>query len=175
MNARFGSAGPWGLTLLAAAGLVGVILASHGWEHRVAAGAVGSLGGGSGAAHVAPAPSASAPPKAGPTANASAGGPGALLASQPFAPYSFVIWPGTPSVAAKAALTGLSVSVHRQASGLSITAGVNGQTAGPAHLYPKGVRVYVVEATMGDDSGNSDYNLGDDGIVVTDAQGRIIS
>jgi hypothetical protein len=28
---------------------------------------------------------------------------------------------------------------------------------------------------MGDDSGSSDYNLGDDGVVVTDSRGRIIS
>jgi hypothetical protein len=41
-------------------------------------------------------------------------------------------------------------------------------------LYPLGARVYVVEASLGDDSGNSDYNLGDDGIIVTDAHGRIV-
>jgi hypothetical protein len=35
------------------------------------------------------------------------------------------------------------------------------------------VRPFVV-ASLGDDSGNSDYSLGDDGLVVTDAQGRII-
>jgi hypothetical protein len=34
--------------------------------------------------------------------------------------------------------------------------------------------VYVVESSPGDDSGSSDYNLGDDGLVVTDAQGRIV-
>jgi hypothetical protein len=34
--------------------------------------------------------------------------------------------------------------------------------------------VYVVEASLGDEAGNSDYNLGDDGVVVTDAQGRIV-
>jgi hypothetical protein len=34
--------------------------------------------------------------------------------------------------------------------------------------------VYVVEASMGDDSGNSDYNLGDDGLIVTDAAGRVV-
>jgi len=78
-------------------------------------------------------------------------------------------------VAAKAALTGLSVNVHRLTSGLSVTAAVNGQQSGPAHFYLHGVRVYVLEAAMGDDSGSSDYNLGDDGLVVTDAQGRIIS
>jgi hypothetical protein len=34
--------------------------------------------------------------------------------------------------------------------------------------------VYVVEASLGDEAGNSDYNLGDDGVVVTDPQGRIV-
>jgi hypothetical protein len=57
---------------------------------------------------------------------------------------------------------------------LSVIATVNGQQGSP-HYYPLGEHVYVVEATMGDDSGNSDYNLGDDGLVVTDAQGRIVS
>jgi hypothetical protein len=64
--------------------------------------------------------------------------------------------------------------VHQQTTGLSITAGVNGQQAGQAHFYPHGAHVYVVEAAMGDDSGSSDYNLGDDGLVVTDSLGRIV-
>jgi len=55
-----------------------------------------------------------------------------------------------------------------------VTAGVAGQPPPPARLYPTGAAVYVVEAAMGDDSGNTDYNLGDDGLVVTDAQGRIL-
>jgi hypothetical protein len=55
-----------------------------------------------------------------------------------------------------------------------VAAAVRGQGAPASHLYPGGVRVYVVEASMGDDSGNLDYNLGDDGLVVTDAGGRII-
>jgi hypothetical protein len=84
------------------------------------------------------------------------------------------VWPGTPTAAAEAALTGLSVTVHSQTGGLSVSAGVNGQAAGAPHVYPGGTRVYVVEASMGDDSGASDYNLGDDGLVVTDAQGRIV-
>jgi hypothetical protein len=32
----------------------------------------------------------------------------------------------------------------------------------------------VLEASLGDDSGNSDFNLGDDGLVVTDSSGRIL-
>jgi hypothetical protein len=34
--------------------------------------------------------------------------------------------------------------------------------------------VYVIEASMGDEAGSADYNLGDDGLVVTDAHGRIV-
>ena len=70
-------------------------------------------------------------------------------------------------------MTGLSISVHRTGSGISVKAGVSGQP-GADHAYAKGARVYVVEASMGDEAGNSDYNLGDDGVVVTDAQGRIL-
>jgi len=183
MRLRFGSLGPQALTLLAVTGAFGVVLALHGWAHHTAGGALGSLGAGSAASVAAPSTSAqsaassSAAATAGPSAlaGAAARAPGPLLKSQPFAQYAFAIWPGTPGGAAKAALTGLSVSVRHQTSGLSITAAVNGQSAGPAHFYPNGARVYVVEAAMGDDSGSSDYNLGDDGIVVTDAQGRIVS
>jgi hypothetical protein len=181
MNIRFGPIGPRGLALLAAAGIVGLILGAHGWAHRAGGGALGSLNSRPASAQVTPTttPSSSARPTAGPTAgpgaSAQPGAPGPTLASQSFAQYAFAIWPGTPSAAAKAALTGLSVNVHQQPTGLSITAGVNGQQAGQPRFYLHGVHVYVVEASMGDDSGSSEYNLGDDGLVVTDSHGRIIS
>lgn len=184
MKTRYGGVGPRGIALLAVTGVVGLLLAVHGWAGHYASGAVSALVTGqpparqSGQAPPAPtpAPSTSAPtagPRAHPGAPATTRGP--LLKSQPFAQYAFGIWPGAPSGAAKAALAGLSVSVRRQGAGLSVSAAVNGQQPGAAHFYPGGARVYVVEAAMGDDSGSSDYNLGDDGIVVTDAQGRIVS
>ena len=71
-------------------------------------------------------------------------------------------------------MTGLSISVHRTASGISVSAGVNGQPRPAAHTYRRGARVYVVEASLGDEAGHSDYNLGDDAVVVTDAHGRIV-
>jgi hypothetical protein len=71
-------------------------------------------------------------------------------------------------------MTGLSVSVHRTSSGIAVRAGVSGRPRGAAHGYPGGARVYVVEASLGDEAGHSDYNLGDDGVVVTDAHGRIL-
>jgi len=96
-----------------------------------------------------------------------------MLASESFASYSYPVWPGTPSAAARTAMTGLTISVRRSGSGISVTAGASGHR-GTAHTYPRGARVYVVEASMGDEAGSSDYNLGDDGVVVTDAQGRIV-
>jgi hypothetical protein len=71
-------------------------------------------------------------------------------------------------------MTGLSISVRKRGNGLLVTAGLVGQAARQPKFYPGGKDVYVVEATMGDDSGNTDYNLGDDGVVVTSAAGRIL-
>ena len=138
----------------------------HGWSSRQSVPPPGALGG---------AGASSATPTS-PSGSGSAGRPagaGPLLASQSYAPYSYLVWPGAPSAAAKTAMTGLSISVRRTGSGISVTAGVSGQPGAP-HAYPGGARVYVVEASMGDEAGNSDYNLGDDGVVVTDAQGRIM-
>ena len=71
-------------------------------------------------------------------------------------------------------MAGLAIAVRRTSSGISVKAGVSGQSHGPARLYQGGARVYVIEASLGDEAGNLDYNLGDDGVVVTDAGGRIV-
>jgi hypothetical protein len=180
-------AGPAGLTVLAVTAIAGIIFAVHGWSTRhsgLTPGAIGAATSSRAAAGpsaparatspAAPGPSASrhaASPA--PSGSPKASSPGPKLSTQSYAQYSFRVWPGTPSAAAKAALTGLTVRVRREGSGLSVTAGVSGQHAAP-RFYANGARVYVVEASMGDDSNNSDYSLGDDGLVVTDAQGRIL-
>jgi hypothetical protein len=186
MGLNNGPVGPRAAVLLAVTAVTGVVLAFHGWSGRhsgLTSGALAASGG-------APPASASPARPAGPTSSAGPASPatptpspshaspgarpGPLLSSQSFAAYSYLVWPGTPSAAAQAALAGLSVSVHRDGAGISVTAGVNGQPATAPRFYPRGARVYVVEAALGDDSGNSDYNLGDDGLVVTDAQQRIL-
>jgi hypothetical protein len=175
--------GRWGLTVLAAVGVVGVILAIHGWAGRASGIVPAALPGGSGstAGRVAAGPSSgpSASPSSHPATSASAApstssSAGPLLSAESYASYAFQVWPGTLSTAAKQALTGLAVSVHQQPAGLSVTAGVVGQASASPHVYRAGARVYVVEASMGDDSGNSDFNIGDDGLVVTDSAGRIV-
>jgi hypothetical protein len=164
-------AGPLGLALLAVTALTGVILGVHGWSGRHSGLPAGALAGSS----PSQAPGARPARTAGPSAPAATpSGPGPLLSAQSYAQYSFKVWPGTPGAAAQAALTGLTVKVVRQGSGIMVTAGVAGQPTGAPHFYAHGAVVYVVEASLGDDSGNSDYSLGDDGLVVTDAQGRIL-
>lgn len=173
---------PRGLVLLTAAAAVGLVLAIHGWSSHEKSGLPGALTRSASATAGASAsarpdstptagPRASAPPAPSPSSHASVG---PLLKTQSFAQYSFRVWPGVPSAAAKAAMTGLSVSVTRHVNGLLVRAGVAGQPAGKAAFYAGGARVYVVEATMGDDSNATDYSLGDDALVVTDLAGRIV-
>lgn len=163
---RLGGIGPRGTLVLALAGVLGAVLALHGWSARHTPAVLGSIARGAASAR----PSVQATPS--PTAAAS---PGPLLSSQSFAQYAYAIWPDKPAPAAQAAQAGLIITVRRQGTGLSVVAGVTGQQASAPHYYPLGARVYVIEASFGDDSGNSDYNLGDDGIIVTDAHGRIVT
>jgi hypothetical protein len=184
-----------GIALLAVTGLVGLGLAVHGWSVRASSGLPGPIAGAIPSASGSPGatPSTSLAPNSrriGPTARqagpvagtqgASSPAPspsisaGPLLSSQSFAQYAFQVWPGPPSGSAKAALTGLSISVRRQGNGIRVDAGVVGQPSTPAQFYPNGAKVYVIEASLGDESGTTDYNLGDDGLIVTDAAGRIL-
>jgi hypothetical protein len=182
--------GRWGIVLLAVTGIAGLLLAWHGWAGRAAAVTPSLAGGstaGSPAASAAATGTASAARPAGPSpaatrspAPAASAGPsapaaaGPLLSSEPYASSAFQVWPGPMSAVASQAMTGLTISVHKVSSGLSVTAGVSGQPPAAPHVYAGGAKVYVVEASMGDDSGNADYSLGDDGLVVTDAKGRIV-
>jgi hypothetical protein len=178
--------GPRGLAVLVVVALGGIALAVYGWSGRHAVLTPGSLAAGSSgtsAAHPAAGGSAARHPRAAHSA-APSGGAGAghvppakagpLLSSQSYAPYSFLVWPGTLSAAAKAAMTGLTITVHRTGQGISVTGGVSGQPASSPTFYASGAKVYVVEASMGDDANSTDYNLGDDGLVVTDSSGRIV-
>lgn len=178
MRMGFERLGHRGLALLAATGAAGLILGVHGWSVRGAGLPPGPLAAGPGP--VSPrasgaSPRASAAPRpSGSPGRSPSGSHGPLLSSEPYASSAYQVWPHTPSTAAQRALTGLKISVRRQGSSLSVTAGILGQPPSAPHLYPHGARVYVVETSLGDDSGNTDYSLGDDGLVVTSAQGTVI-
>ena len=180
-----------GIALLGVTGAVGLVLAVHGWSARSSTTLPGAIAGHSQAAADGPASSRHAASNTGGVANRQAGpvasatgtpsaSPsaatriGPALASQSYAQYAFAVWPGAPSAAAKAAMTGLSISVSRTAGGIRVVAGVVGQSSTQAQVYAGGAKVYIVETSLGDDSGNADYNLGDDALIVTNAAGRIL-
>lgn len=172
-----------GITLLAASGVVGIVLAVHGWSVRhdrlppTLAGGQASHSASAGAGPASPAgPTQSQPASGKAHASSATASPTAApkLSSQPYARYAYQVWPGPTSQAASAAATGLVIVVHRHGSGLMVAARVVGQPQAAPRFYPAGAKVYVIEATMGDDSGNTDFNLGDDALVVTDSLGRIV-
>jgi hypothetical protein len=107
-----------------------------------------------------------------PSATASVG---PWLGSEPYAKFAYLVWPGTLSAASQAAMSGLTIAVTRKTGGIAVVAGVTGQQLPPARFYLGGTKVYVIETGLGDDSGSLDYNLGDDGLVVTNGQGDIVS
>jgi len=177
--------GPRGIAVLAVSAVVGVLLGLHGWSGRH--NGLPSTLASSGPRPSAPArvsrparspaitsPATTSPATPSPATPSPAPSPGPKLSSQSYASYSYQVWPGPLSTAAKAAATGLVIAVHRHGSGIMVTAGVAGRPAPTPRFYPAGAKVFVVEAALGDDSGNSDYNLGDDGLVVTNSQERIL-
>lgn len=94
----------------------------------------------------------------------------------PYAAYAYRVYPGPVSAQAKLATAGFSVDV-RPSGGhevLSVGAASFGQPP-QTKVLPPGDQVYFVEAAFGDDSGNSDYSAGDDGVVVTNSTGHLVS
>jgi hypothetical protein len=184
--------GPRGLTVLVIVGLVGVALAIIGWSQRgtgLVAPSVGGLGGSaptrtptaspatptgraSATSSASATPSATATSSATPSATASAGPP---LSSEPYASFAYLVWPGSLSTPAQQAMSGLTIQVTRQTGGISVRAGVTGQPLPSAQFYSGGGKVYVIESNLGDDSGDVDYNLGDDALVVTNLRGQVVS
>lgn len=180
--------GSRGLAVLAVAAVTGIGLGVHGWSgwhHGVVPGLAGSSqpgarGSGPGPHTSSPTPAASSSPasqgpvaSSSPPSTAAPTGPGPKLSSQSYASYAFQVWPGPVSQAGKSAQIGLVIKVTKHGSGIDVAAGVAGQKLPAPKFYPTGTKVYVIEASLGDDSG-SDFNLGDDGLVVTDSQGRIV-
>ncbi len=111
------------------------------------------------------------PPTARPTAKL-----GPLLSSTQFASVAYQIYPNPVSSTAQSALAGFQVSFKHGGSQVVMTITASGTSQPPTHqTYAASDRVYFIEASFGDDSGNQEFNLGDDGVIATNAQGRIVT
>src|SRR5262245_62087991 len=145
MRVSGATVGSRGIALLAAAAGIGIVLAVHGWSarHNGSAPGIKAALAGPGAAVSSPAP-ASSPAHASPTRSqspapaASTPVPGPRLSAQSYASYSYRVWPGPVSSTAKAAATGLTITVRRHGSGITVIAGVAGRPPQPARFYPTG-------------------------------------
>ncbi len=109
-----------------------------------------------------PTPSASASPKVGP-----------LLANTAYGPYAFQIYPGHPSSNAQLAMAGFQITVTPSGGKLQLVA-KTGSGSPIRQSYAGGDKIYFIEANLGDDSGNAEFNFSDDGIVATDAAGHVL-
>lgn len=163
--------GPRGLTVLSIAGIVGALLGVLGWTQR-GTGLIAPVVAPSPAASPSPPAAASPSPSATASGSASPAATGPLLSSQPYAAYAYQVWPGPLTADARLAMAGFTVTVTRRANGITVHAVVDGQTTGAS--FQGGAKVYVVDSSLGDEGGSVDYNLGDDGLVVTNAQGQVL-
>ncbi len=175
--------GKRGAVALSVAAAAAAILAVHGYANPGALGLAGSTSlptghapkssptaVGSPASRGASTPAAS--PSAPPSSQAT---PGPLLSQTSYASYTYQLYPGSPSSSARQALAGFTFSARRAGGSVDFTLYVTGGGQAPiSKTYPASDRIYFVEANLGDDSGSSEYNFGDDGLIATDASGHVV-
>jgi hypothetical protein len=98
-----------------------------------------------------------------------------LFSNQPYEPYSYLIYPGTPSSQAQAALSGFTVSTTQLKDGSAMITLVIVSTGGNQTVTLKpGFKLYFVETSFGDDSFGGESSLGDDGYVIVDSNGYVV-
>lgn len=149
--------GPRGIALLSVTGIAGVVLAVHGWSNRGTGLITGPPG--------APAPGTSTP----------AGAAGPPLSSEPYASYTYQVWPGPQSANGKQAMSGFTLAVTRRSGGIALKATENGAAdTSASRFYPGGAKVYMIDSTLGDEGGTVDYDTVDDGLVVTNSRGQVL-
>jgi len=174
------SVGRRGAAALSAAAVVAALLAVHGYGHP---GSLGVAGGVIPTGQASPTPSASgtkpnSSPSASVSPSASPSGsatPGPLLSSTSYASYTYQLYPGTPSTTARQALAGFSFTAQPSQGSVTFTLSFAGGSQPPiSKSYPASDHIYFIEASFGDDSGNAEYNFGDDGYIATDASGHVV-
>src|SRR5579875_3671611 len=180
---------PSRLAVVGLAAVVGIGLAVHGYSHGLSLGRPGGLLGAPAptTATSRPTPTTSKPTTAashprssgrastGPQPTAAQQKLGPLLSSTPYAQFAYQVYPGPRSAQAQLALAGFNVVVKRSGGHIVLSVSASGSSGPPqVSTYPAGDRVYFIEASFGDDSGHAEYNFGDDGLLVTNSQGRIV-
>lgn len=100
---------------------------------------------------------------------------GPALSSTQYASYAYRIYPGPVSAATQQAMAGYSISTKVSGANVVVAVSAAGSSQAPSRrTYSATDKVYFIEASLGDDSGSTELNPGDDGLIVTNPQGRIV-
>ena len=93
-----------------------------------------------------------------------------------FKQYAYQIYPGPADSAAQKALAGFNLSIQDQGDSVVVyLKAVSGRYKDAQYTVAKGDTAYFVETTMRDDPNDQENNLGDDGVVVVDPQGYLLT
>ena len=176
------SIGARGLSALAATAALATALAITGYQNHSLASLSATLSSGAAVAPSSASTSSSAPSGTGSSTSSSAPSTasttsttGPLLSSTQYASFAYQVYPGPVSASAQAALAGFQVSTKQAGSNIVLTLSVAGGGQSPTtKSYPATDHVYFIEANFGDDSAGTEYNLGDDGLIATNASGHIV-
>ncbi|HKI21573.1 MAG TPA: hypothetical protein VKA15_27005, partial [Isosphaeraceae bacterium] len=165
--------GTVGLAVLAAAAVLAVALGIHGYGNRgLALPAVAASTASPVRSQPAPSPTKGAAVNSTSGSTSSTTSPptklGPALSSTQYAGFTYLIYPGPVSTSAQQAMAGYSIST--QSSGgnvvVAVSAAGSSQTASKK-TYPSTDKIYFVEANLGDDSGATELDPSDDGLVAT--------
>jgi hypothetical protein len=100
---------------------------------------------------------------------------GPALSGSQYAQYAYRIYPGPVSASAQQAMAGYSITTKSSGANVVVVVSTAGSsTALSRKAYSAADSVYFIEANFGDDSGVTELNPGDDGLVVTNPAGLIV-
>jgi len=99
------------------------------------------------------------------------------LVDSPNGKFAFLISGDTINSDAKAALAGFNLDKTSNADGTTIIklTSTNTEYVDQTYTLKNGEQLYFIERSMGDDSNNQEFNLGDDTAVIVDSEGYIVN
>jgi cytoskeletal protein RodZ len=179
--------GPRGRTILVIAAVVAVAMGIYGWGRgTIAVGGTLSLSNGqaptttsspttSSPTTSSPTTSSSTTPRSHPTTSVPTQKVGPLLSSTQYASYAYELYPGPQNSQTKLATAGFKIRITPNQGTVTVSVTSTGSSQAPqVSTIASSDKVYFIEASFGDDSNDSEYNMGDDGLIFTNAAGRIV-
>ncbi len=98
-----------------------------------------------------------------------------LFSSTQYYPYSYLISSSNLSSAAQSALAGFRLSrMQMQNGSVEVNISLSNGGQGNSVVLKPGYRLYVIEASFGDDGYGFDSSLGDDAFVMVNPNGYIV-